>query len=218
MKNVLHFISSYLNKLLYKVLNILIFIFFISIVILSLRNFKKKIGYELFVELNNAYGLKKGTNVNFRGVKVGYVSHISIQLNKVVILLRINSANMLIPKKSIIEVNQIGLFNDLVVDITPLIHTETTIEGLNALSPDCLMSTFICSDFYVKGYKGLNYDDLVRATTRISQRFDDPRFFHLFYLLLQNGIDISDEFIIFINSLSCLLTELIPLILYKYIF
>lgn len=45
---------------------------------------------------------------------------------------------------------------------------------------------------YVTGDRGLNYDDLVRSTTRISQRFDDPRFFNLFYVFLQNSIELTD--------------------------
>ena len=35
----------------------------------------------------------------------------------------------------------------------------------------------------------------MRATTRISQRFDDPRFFNLFYIFLHNGIELSDNIV-----------------------
>lgn len=54
---------------------------------------------------------------------------------------------------------------------------------------------------YVTGDRGLNYDDLVRSTTRISQRFDDPRFFNLFYVFLQNGIEITDVIIELITEI-----------------
>nr|QCI06872.1 hypothetical protein [Halydictyon mirabile] len=73
----------------------------------------------------------------------------------------------------------------------------------------------------MKGHRGLNYDDLIRSATRISQRFDDPRVFSLFYLFLQNNIDISDQIILIIKNLSYFLfffNKLINLYLSKYIF
>lgn len=74
----------------------------------------------MFVEFSNAHGLKQKTRVSFRGVKVEYVKHLNIQLNTVVALLYINYSNTLIPKSSIIEANQVGLFSDIVIDITSL--------------------------------------------------------------------------------------------------
>lgn len=146
--------------------------------------------------------------------------NISVKPNKVVVLVHINSSDILIPKYSLIEANQVGLFNDVVIDIT-LVDTFYSIKYryINPSSVQCLPSSFICSNFYVKGYKGLNYDDLVRATTRISQRFDDPRFFNLFYILLQNSIDISSEILYLINYTSDLffyLANLFILLVLRY--
>ena len=196
--------NYYVFKYLSKFLSTMIVVLTIVILFLSFGNFKKK-GYEFFIEFSSAYGLKKGTNVNFKGVTVGSVYNISVKPNKVVLLIHVNSSNILIPKNSLIEANQVGLFNDVVIDIT-LFDNFYSIESqyVNPSSIQCLRSSFICSDFYVKGYKGLNYDDLVRATTRISQRFDDPRFFNLFYILLQNSIDISSEIAYLVNYTSYL--------------
>nr|YP_009398633.1 hypothetical protein [Kuetzingia canaliculata]ARW67819.1 hypothetical protein [Kuetzingia canaliculata] len=205
-----------------KFLSLFLFLLFIIIFIFSLFSLKREAGYNLFIELNHSYGLKVGSNVNFKGVKVGYVDRISIQLNKVILLTHINSSDLLIPKQSFIEANQVGLFNDVIIDINPSkkIFNEFT-QFSNVFSKDCLNSSFICANFYVKGYKGLNYDDLVRSTTRISQRFDDPRFFNLFYLFLQNTIDISDEIVFLVYYMSYffyILGESIPVHLSKYIF
>nr|WMP11788.1 Ycf22 [Laurencia australis]WMP11999.1 Ycf22 [Laurencia australis] len=172
------------------------------------------------MEFSSAYGLKKGTNVNFKGVTIGYVCNISVKPNKVVVLIHVNSSDTLIPKNSLVEANQVGLFNDVVVDVT-LLDNFYSLEyhNVNPSSLHCLRSSFICSNFYVKGYKGLNYDDLVRATTRISQRFDDPRFFGLFYMLLQNSIDISNEITYLINYTSYLffnLTNLVIVLMLRY--
>nr|YP_009395128.1 hypothetical protein [Bryothamnion seaforthii]ARW63896.1 hypothetical protein [Bryothamnion seaforthii] len=214
------FHNNNLNKFFYKLLNIFIFIFFIIILLLSFLSIKKKRGYTLFIEFNNAYGLKKGTNVNLRGVKIGHVHDINLRLNKVIILLHIDSLSTLIPRNSVIEASQTGLFNDVILDIVPLDLIQYDLEQFDLMSNNCIKSVFLCPNFYIKGYKGLNYDDLVRSVTRISQRFDDPRFFYLFYLLLQNSIDISGEITFLFHNLSYLIysfTDLVPLIVYKYL-
>lgn len=149
------------------------------------------------------YGLKQGSLVNFKGMKIGFVKNVNMQLNTIVILVQINSSHFLIPKNSIIETNQVGLFNDVVIDICPLEQvSDSNFKSMNPFSKDCIKSPFLCANFYIRGYRGLNYDDLVRATTRISQRFDDPRFFKLFYIFLRNGINLSEELLFFINHLS----------------
>ena len=147
-------------------------------------------------------------------MKIGYVSRISIHLNKVVVLLNIKSSRIEIPCNSLFEANQIGLFNDIVINITPLEHITYHSYTCTALS------SFIYPNSYIHGYKGINYDDLIRATTRISQRFDDPRFFNLLYLLIQNTVNVSDELLnIFYSSsnFSYLLFEFLPLIFFKYL-
>nr|YP_010851376.1 hypothetical protein Ycf22 [Echinothamnion hookeri]WGH14356.1 hypothetical protein Ycf22 [Echinothamnion hookeri] len=205
-----------------KFLSILIFILFIIIFVISFIGVKQDHGYSLFVEFNDAYGLKEGTSVHLRGVKVGSVSRIGIHLNKVIVLLNINKRNSIIHKNSIFEATQVGLFNDIVVTITPLenIESKHLISTFN-LDKDCSSFFIICPNSYIRGYKGINYHDLIRATTRISQRFDDPRFFNLCYLLLKNSINISDEVLFLINNSSALFYlffELINLMLLKSFF
>nr|YP_009398858.1 hypothetical protein [Cliftonaea pectinata]ARW68061.1 hypothetical protein [Cliftonaea pectinata] len=192
---------AYIIRHINKIISLLIFILIVLVLIFSFR--RNKEGYKLFIEFNHTYSLKQGTDVNLRGVKIGNVKNINIQLNTVVVMIFIDSCNTIIPKNSIFEINQVGLFNSIVVDVIPLeIINELEIKKINVLSSNCFRSKFLCSNFYLKGYKGLNYDDLVRSTTRISQRFDDPRFFDLLYLLLYNSIEISDEIVLLLNYFS----------------
>lgn len=151
------------------------------------------------------HGIKKGTQIYFRGVYIGSIKNIYMKVNSVVVVAHINSLNILIPKNSLIETNQTGLFNDTMIDIVPLKKVKSKISDINVYSVSCLESNFLCNYHYIKGYRGLNYDDLIRAATRISQRFDDPRFFSLFYIFLQNNIDISDEILDILSSTSNLL-------------
>jgi len=146
-----------------------------------------------------------------------------MKIDSIVVLVRIQSSSFLIPKKSIVEINQTGLFNNTIIDIIPFEKLNVDfvkIKKINLFNKSCLSSKFLCNDFYLKGNRGLNYDDLVRATTRISQRFDDPRFFSLFYIFLQNTIDISDDIIYILHNITYSIyffTKAIKIYLFKYI-
>nr|QJH88243.1 Ycf22 [Pterocladia lucida] len=127
-----------------------------------------------------------------RGISVGYVQDLKLGFNTVIVLVNINSTNIFIPKNSIIETSQTGILKDAIIDIIPLeVIKMSKIPYIDHFSNDCYMSKFLCNYHHLYGERGINYDDLIRATTRISQRFDDPRFFNLCYLLLQRLINVS---------------------------
>ena len=150
--------------------------------------------YSVFIEFKSAYGIREGTNLRMRGVNIGYVKKIKIDINSILLLVSIKSKNILIPKNSIIETNQTGLLNETVIDIVPLDNLNyQIIKQVNVFSEDCYKFNIVCHLNCMQGERGLNYDDLVRAATRISQRFDDPNFFNIFYLFLQNSIELSDN-------------------------
>lgn len=177
-----------------KILLLLVLIIFS---ILSWFLIKKKVynhNYSIFVEFENAHGIRPGTPLRLRGFTIGSVIDVTSEINSILVLININSSAYLIPKNSLIETNQTGLLNDSIIDIVPLeILSEQESLKLNPLDSQCIHSKILCHLSYIEGERGLNYDDLIRATTRISQRFDDPRFFNLFYIFLQNGIELSDN-------------------------
>ncbi len=189
------------NRYLKYFANLLVIILLLFTLFMSLFSLRQNKSYTLFVEFNNAYGLKIGTSVNYKGVKIGYINKINICSNKVIVLVTIRNLSVTLPQGSLFEANQIGLFNDRVIDITPMHNYYSC-----ALDKNCSnyigYQKYIKPNSYVKGYKGINYDDLIRATTRISQRFDDPRFFNLFYLLLQNSTQISNDLLFVADILS----------------
>nr|YP_009399062.1 hypothetical protein [Taenioma perpusillum]ARW68459.1 hypothetical protein [Taenioma perpusillum] len=200
-----NFILKTLSKYIGTFINIFM-LCSIIFVLLSQYSIKKKSGYLLFIEFNNAYGIKEGTNIYFRGVQIGFVKNIYMKINSLIITVYIKSSKILIPKNSLVETNQTGLFNDTLIDIIPLDNYyskyNNTNSSVDVYSKYCLKSVFFCNYHYIKGYRGLNYDDLIRAATRISQRFDDPRFFTLFYIFLQNNIDISNNILMVIQKVS----------------
>nr|QCI08725.1 hypothetical protein [Sphondylothamnion multifidum] len=182
---------------------------------------QKKQGYAIFVEFSNGYGIKEGTSVTMRGINIGYIKSIQFNINSIIVLIHIQSKSILIPKYCLVETNQIGLFNNTVVDIVPIRRLKYfSFDDINVFSDSCWHSNYLCNNSYIKGYRGLNYDDLIRAATRISQRFDDPRFFHLLYLFCQNFIDISDEIVFIVNHISYIISLIINFVeiyLLKYV-
>ena len=189
----------------WKNINSIIGLFFfllLTIYFSILLNIKKE-GYSLFVEFTDAYGLKEGTSVNMRGMNIGYIKNLKMNPSSVLVSIYITSSKIIIPKKSIIETNQTSLFNNTTLDIIPLDKQSIdNSNSINVFNADCLQSTILCNNQYILGDRGLNYDDLIRATTRIAQRFDDPRFFNLFYLFLQNSLEISDDIVILLKNIS----------------
>lgn len=181
------------NNFRYLVGFFLIVVFSIFVwLVLKFPNLDKS--YVFFIEFNNVHGIHEGTQIRFRGITIGSIKNLKIQLNSVLTLAEIYSSKVCIPKNSIIETNQTGLLNETVIDIVPLekiIDNKSIVKS--PLSELCYSYDIICDSMYLEGDRGLNYDDLVRSTTRISQRFDDPRFFNIFYVFLHNAIELSDN-------------------------
>ena len=152
--------------------------------------------YSFFIEFDNANGIGIGTPIKMRGIQVGSIKNMQLKQNCVLVLAEIYSHNIIITKNSIIETTQAGLLNDPVIDIIPL---NVFVDHLNVspVSFSCDSSRIVCNNSYVLGDRGLNYDDLVRSTTRISQRFDDPGLFYLFYLFLKSSIEVAEGVSIF---------------------
>jgi phospholipid/cholesterol/gamma-HCH transport system substrate-binding protein len=178
--------------------NFLLFLIIFGIIMMSFIINKKFLNksYSIFIEFDNAHGIKPGTVLRLRGLSIGRIVSIKLHVNTVVVLAKINSSLNPIPRNVLIETNQTGLLNEAVIDIFPLENIEIfNKQFIDPLSSKCLNSKIICNLSHLKGNRGLNYDDLVRATTRISQRFDDPRFFNLFYIFLHNGIELSDNIV-----------------------
>lgn len=170
---------------------------------------QKKNGYSLFVQFDNVYGIKEGTKVFMRGIDVGYVKSLKMDLNAILVLVHIKSPSIFIPKDCIIETNQIGILNDFIIDIVPLRQISLyEIKNFNVFDNKCKSSEFMCHANYLYGYKGLNYDDLIRASTRIAQRLDDPNLYKIGYIIFNNFIDMSSDFYhlsLDLANISCLI-------------
>lgn len=163
----------------------------------------RPLGYSFFIELTNACGIQVGTSIRMRGIPIGYIKSVRLKLNCVLAVAKINSCKTLIPVSSIIETAQTGLLNDSVIDIIPCDNLFLyDAQNHSPLSKYCNSSVLICNRMYIAVDRGLNYDDLVRSATRISQRFDDPRFFNIFYIFLRSSIEATELFAEFLTILT----------------
>lgn len=201
----------------FNIVNLLVFLIFICFtffVWFTISKHRRNTGYSFFIEFSNAQGIKEGTSVRMRGVNIGYIKSMKMDLNSILVLVHIDSTKTLIPRNVIIETNQTGLLNDTMIDIIPLNKISIgDVSKVNVLSKDCNLSSLVCHLDVLEGERGLNYDDLVRAATRISQRFDDPGFFNIFYLFLQNSLELSDDMISFTSDVLN-----ISKLIYKFLF
>lgn len=203
MKKSRKIVEGYLG--LFIILGVSLFLFLV-LWINQLRLIGKS--YRIYIEFNNASGLHAGTLVRYRGSSIGKVVSLFYKDNNILTAIEIRPATIIIPKNSFIEANQSGLLSETIIDITPLNNLNLRSENNLSISPRskyCNDDIIVCHGNYMKGYKGLNYDDLVRATTRISQRFDDPNLFENFNLLLQNTIDLTDNLTQLSNELNSII-------------
>ena len=180
-----------------------IFIFIFGICFLHVAYlFKfKNLKYSFFIEFDNANGMMVGTPIKLRGIQVGTIQNLQLKSNCVLALAEIYSYKTIIAKDSIFETTQTGLLNDTVIDIIPLKNLEGYLNT-SPISFSCNSSKIICNNTYILGDRGLNYDDLVRSTTRISQRFDDPGFFYLFYMFLTSSVEVVEGVSTFLKDFS----------------
>ncbi|KAI9074773.1 hypothetical protein K1719_043250 [Acacia pycnantha] len=85
--------------------------------------------YTAVFEFAQACGLSTGTPVRIRGVTVGNVVHVNPSLESIEAVVEIEDDKTIIPRNSLIEVNQSGLLMDTMIDITPRDPVPTPIAG-----------------------------------------------------------------------------------------
>lgn len=208
--------QNLLKKHQYFIGNILLVLCFIAfsatLVIARIRTHYNS--YSFFAEFTDVQGIRKGTPVRLRGFQIGSVVGLTYEIDTIIAHLRVNSRSILIPSESLVESSQVGLLNDVVVDIYPIGDINYT--KLNFLDPkdeDCYEFGIIChQSTCCLGENGLNYDDLVRATTRIAQRFDNPKLFQLLYLFFYNTLELSDSAVDISEDMADILISLCEII------
>lgn len=78
----------------------------------------------------------------------------------------------IIPKNSLIEVNQSGLLMETLIDITP--RSPLPVPSAGPLDPDCVKEGLIvCDRQKITGQVGVSLDILVGIFTRLGREMED---------------------------------------------
>jgi phospholipid/cholesterol/gamma-HCH transport system substrate-binding protein len=144
--------------------------------------------YRAIVQFADVGGMRTGAPVRYRGVTVGKIRAIMPGANVIDVEIEITPASLLIPRNSVIEANQAGLIGETSVDITPNAQLSATLD-VNPLSPGCKGSPIICDGDRLPGITGVNFNELISATVRLSNLVADPEFFNEIRSLASNTSD-----------------------------
>lgn len=95
------------------------------------------------------------------------------EVNFLVILFwQVEDDKTIIPRNSLVEVNQSGLLMETLIDITPRDPLPTPSAG--PLDPDCVKEGLIvCDRERIKGQEGVSLDALVGILTRLGQEMEE---------------------------------------------
>ncbi|KAL8198008.1 hypothetical protein R6Q57_029940 [Mikania cordata] len=136
-----------------------------------LRAFQLKSRFRKYVavfEFSQACGIQTGTPVRIRGVTVGNVIQVNPSLKNIEAVVEVEDDKTIIPRNSLIEVNQSGLLMETMIDITPRDPIPTPSFG--PLDPNCVKEgVIVCDRQMLKGHQGVSLDALVGIFTRLGR-------------------------------------------------
>lgn len=140
-----------------------------------LRGFQLRSKFRKYLavfEFSQACGISNGTPVRIRGVTVGNVIQVNPSLKSIEAVVEVEDEKVIIPRNSLIEVNQSGLLMETMIDITPRnpiptpavgpLHAECGNEGL-----------IVCDRQKIKGIQGVSLDALVGIFTRLGRDVEE---------------------------------------------
>ncbi|ONI29450.1 hypothetical protein PRUPE_1G198700 [Prunus persica] len=128
--------------------------------------------YFAVFEFTQACGISTGTPVRIRGVNVGSVVRVNSSLESIEAVVEVEDDKTVIPRNSLIEVNQSGLLMETRIDITPRYPIPNIAVG--PLHPECdKEGLIVCDRQKMKGYQGVSLDALVGIFTRLGREVEE---------------------------------------------
>ncbi|KAK8510401.1 hypothetical protein V6N13_100424 [Hibiscus sabdariffa] len=128
--------------------------------------------YLAVFEFAQASGICTGTPVRIRGVTVGNVVRVNPSLKSIEAVVEVEDDKIIIPRNSLIEVNQSGLLMETMIDITP--RDPIPSPSVGPLNADCVKEGLIvCDRQKIKGEQGVSLDELVGIVTRLAHQMEE---------------------------------------------
>ncbi|MBA0696200.1 hypothetical protein Goari_002775 [Gossypium aridum] len=128
--------------------------------------------YLAVFEFAQASGICTGTPVRIRGVTVGNVVRVNPSLKSIEAVVEVEDDKIIIPRNSLIEVNQSGLLMETLIDITP--RDPIPSPSVGPLDAECVKEGLIvCDRQKIKGEQGVSLDALVGIVTRLARQMEE---------------------------------------------
>ncbi|EMS47408.1 hypothetical protein TRIUR3_06755 [Triticum urartu] len=128
--------------------------------------------YNAVFEFSQACGICVGTPLRIRGVTVGNVVRVDSSLKSIDAYVEVEDDKIIVPRNSLVEVNQSGLLMETMIDITPKDPLPTPSVG--PLDADCSKEGLIlCDKERMKGHQGVSLDALVGIFTRLGRDMEE---------------------------------------------
>ncbi|EPS69737.1 hypothetical protein M569_05026, partial [Genlisea aurea] len=155
--------------------------------------------YLAVFEFDHASGICTGTPVRIRGVSVGNVVRVNPSLRNIEAIAEIEDDKIIIPRNSLIEVNQSGLLMETLIDITPRDPIPVPLVG--PLHDGCVEEGLIvCDRQTIKGQQGVSLDALVGIFTRIGREVEE--------IGVTNTYSLAERVTAFVEEARPLLTKI----------
>ncbi len=130
--------------------------------------------YRLLVDFDSANGIQEGSSVSYRGVPVGQIVRISPGSNTVEVEIQINRGDLRIPVQSVIKTSQSGLIGETTISIQPPLTASLNDDSIpGPVSQDCDSSLIFCNGDRADGVVGVNYEDLLESSEKISEALSE---------------------------------------------
>ncbi|KAF1864214.1 hypothetical protein Lal_00048779 [Lupinus albus] len=160
-------------------------------------NFRK---YTAVFEFSQACGICTGTPVRIRGVTVGNVIRVNPSLRNIEAIVEVEDDKTIIPRNSLIEVNQSGLLMETIIDISPRNPIPT--PSLGPLDKDCPKEgVIVCDRERIKGQQGVSLDALVGIYTRLGRDVEE--------IGIINSYSLAERAFSMVEEAKPLLTQLV---------
>ncbi|CAL0307490.1 unnamed protein product [Lupinus luteus] len=174
----------------------------------QIRNKFRK--YTAVFEFSQACGICTGTPVRIRGVTVGSVIRVNPSLRNIEAVVEVEDDKTIIPRNSLIEVNQSGLLMETIIDISPRNPIPT--PSLGPLDKDCPKEGLIvCDREKIKGHQGVSLDALVGIFTRLGRDVEEIGIVNS-YSLAERAFSIVEEARPLLTQVKAMAEDVRPLL------
>ncbi|WP_084176478.1 MlaD family protein [[Limnothrix rosea] IAM M-220] len=150
--------------------------------------------YLINVNFADANGLREGAIVRYRGLEIGRVASVEPNSNGVNVQIEVASADLVMPKDSLIETNQAGLVGEPDIEIVPGAVLSEAAIAQSPLASDCAeLGEIICHEDNIEGVIGVSFEETLRLTQQFSRAYSDEEFVALIASFAESSTSAAEQ-------------------------